>query len=391
MRVEVGETFEFVLAATCRSLGTVTVTVETVGVTPDRDGYVVSAVVPGFRADTATAIRDTYRVRVIEGAHLVTLGDVAANCDVAGANSVDIEVASGGSAAASFSVECGPLTRLAYVRFAREIHTIASNATDEFRLSGGVTSDQNPTWSPDGRRIAFSSSVGGMRDIWVMDADGSNRVPLTHHGARDYKPTWSPYGRRIAFVSERDGNPELYIMDADGSRETRLTTHEATDIDSSWSPDGLSIAFSSNRGDFAPAWSPSGDLIAFQRFERDCEDPVSCPSSIRVISAAGSSAIYVTAGRQPAWSPDGRKIARATTVMTRPTCTTCTDARTPASGSSGGMGEAMSPPWTSRRSCRRGGGDRQARPPDAGVCLAIVACSENPAGVTSLRAAIDSA
>ena len=80
-----------------------------------------------------------------------------------------------------------------------------------------------------------------------MDSDGSNPRRLTNHSADDVSPTWSPDGRHIAFVSGRDGNPEIYVMGSDGSNSRRLTDNIADDVSPSWSPDGRHIAFVSDR------------------------------------------------------------------------------------------------------------------------------------------------
>ena len=84
-----------------------------------------------------------------------------------------------------------------------------------------------PSWSPDGKRIAFVSTRDGWgnSNIYVMDADGSNQQRLTDGPNGDRYPSWSPDGQRIAFASIRDGNvmPEIYVMNADGSNQRRLT------------------------------------------------------------------------------------------------------------------------------------------------------------------------
>jgi Tol biopolymer transport system component len=81
-----------------------------------------------------------------------------------------------------------------------------------------------PVWSPDGTKIAYEAEgVRGRPDIYVMNADGSDRTQLTHHRARDENPDWSPDGSQIAFYSERVGNAEIYVMNADGLQERRVT------------------------------------------------------------------------------------------------------------------------------------------------------------------------
>ena len=69
----------------------------------------------------------------------------------------------------------------------------------------------HPPGRPDGQCIAFESYRDGNRDIYVMNADGSEVERLTDSDAWDESPAWSPDGQRIAFDSERDGRPEIYV------------------------------------------------------------------------------------------------------------------------------------------------------------------------------------
>ncbi len=104
----------------------------------------------------------------------------------------------------------------------------------------------NPSWSPDGKRIAFNSYRNGHNNIYVMDADGKNLTQLTKGKGPDYDPSWGPDGR-IAFTSERDGEfSEIYIMNEDGTGQKRLTNNTLYDYRPSLGPGGK-LVFQSRR------------------------------------------------------------------------------------------------------------------------------------------------
>ena len=69
-----------------------------------------------------------------------------------------------------------------------------------------------------------------------MNADGSGQTRLTNNADDDLDPSWSPDGAKIAFRSDRDGNFEIYVMNADGSGQTNLTNNAAEDYEPAWSP-----------------------------------------------------------------------------------------------------------------------------------------------------------
>lgn len=114
-------------------------------------------------------------------------------------------------------------------------------------LTKAVGMNAWPAYSPDGRKIAFGSSRSGDFEIYVMNADGSDVVALTHSPGLDARPAWSPDGKRIAFTSNRDGNYEIYVMNADGSHPRNATLHVARDDHCTWHPDGRRLLFVSDR------------------------------------------------------------------------------------------------------------------------------------------------
>lgn len=160
------------------------------------------------------------------------------------------------------------------------------------RLTNNNAMDCEPAWSPDGNRLAFWSNRDGGKEIYLMNADGSNVKRLTNNLVDDVNPSWSPDGSRILFESERDGNRELYVMDTEGGNQVRLTRDNAVDSTATWSPDGSLIAFASNR-DTGPPYNP---------YNMD----------IYVMNADGSHVRRIVDDPEydvgPQWSPDGRKI-----------------------------------------------------------------------------------
>jgi len=156
----------------------------------------------------------------------------------------------------------------------------------------GVGTNYLPVFSPDGTRIAFMSArADNNPEIFVMNADGSNLRRLTNHPAGDGTPTWSPNGQQIAFVSDRAGTPQIYLMGADGSNVRRITTNE------SWAD--------------RPTWSPSPfNEIAFSGRTGSGFD-------IKVFDIASGQTKQITFGEgsneSPAYSPNGRHLAFTST------------------------------------------------------------------------------
>lgn len=129
-------------------------------------------------------------------------------------------------------------------------------------------------------KIAFTSDRDGNREIYIMNADGSDQQRLTNNLTIDDHPTWSPDGTTIAFLGEREtGGFAIFRMNADGTKKQEITSVNETTFwwSMSWSPDGRQIAF--NDG-----------------------------ASLFIVSVGGRGRRLLTTGRQPDWSPDGSKI-----------------------------------------------------------------------------------
>jgi TolB protein len=195
----------------------------------------------------------------------------------------------------------------------------------------GVSFDESPAWSPDGRRLAFVSNFGtGTRNVFVMEPTAPDQsfnlaVQVTHYTDGGYlnDPVWSPDGTKIAFTRGVDeGSRSIAVANANGTTVTPVTVTEHGQHPS-WAPDGGKIAYSYGKQVFLknsdgsgaavplangegkePAWSPDGSRIAFDFGEF---------SSFHVVGANGlgaPTAIPMTSQYSFAtWSPDGSRIA----------------------------------------------------------------------------------
>jgi Tol biopolymer transport system component/DNA-binding winged helix-turn-helix (wHTH) protein len=146
-----------------------------------------------------------------------------------------------------------------------------------------------PTWSPDGRYIAFSSDRSRKFDIWVQQAGGTNPVKITTRPGHNWQPDWSPDGSQIAFRSEGEGGG-LFVVPALGGLERRISTFGYRP---KWSPDGRLILFGNT---FIPWLWNNYYVVAL-----DGEAP-------REILAVFTRQEQI-AERTMAWHPDGKRIS----------------------------------------------------------------------------------
>ena len=124
------------------------------------------------------------------------------------------------------------------------------------KLIASSADDGNAHYSPDGRRIAFSSwRGGGVENIWICDSDGADPVQLTTF-EKGWAGTarWSPDSRRIAFDNAEAGDNNVYVIEADGGVPRRLTRQPSADSMGAWSRDGRWIYFKSNRSGTRQIW-----------------------------------------------------------------------------------------------------------------------------------------
>ena len=105
-----------------------------------------------------------------------------------------------------------------------------------------------PTWSPDGKSIAYVSFETGRPAIYRQELATGKREQLTNFRGLNSSPAWSPDGKTMAMVLSKDGNPDIYLMDLETKKLTQLTRHYAIDTEPAWMPDGRSVLFTSDRG-----------------------------------------------------------------------------------------------------------------------------------------------
>jgi len=214
----------------------------------------------------------------------------------------------------AFSIEQGDYS---------DLYVIRPDGTGLRRLTNTSDStEEAPTWSPDGRRIVYSHhgfvGVPGSVDVIGVAGTGSHRLFAVPDGWA--YPTLSPDGRWIAFT-EWLGDPGMYIVRSDGHGLHKLPGVGGEPARPTWSPDSKRLAYAGGEGirvvgldgsgarrlthsGYSPDWSPDGKQIALSYGD---------PGKIWVVSADGSRARQLTRGKTydtvPTWSSDGRQIA----------------------------------------------------------------------------------
>ena len=106
----------------------------------------------------------------------------------------------------------------------------------------------SPTWSPDGRRLAYVSFESGNSAIYLQDLVSGSRERLTSFAGINSAPSFSPDGRRLAMTLSKSGNPEIYVMDLGSKALTQVTNQSGIDTAATWGADGSTLYFTSDRG-----------------------------------------------------------------------------------------------------------------------------------------------
>ncbi|HVT40162.1 MAG TPA: DPP IV N-terminal domain-containing protein [Gemmatimonadaceae bacterium] len=289
------------------------------GITGTFNPTPAAAAATGAKASgTANAVTSTTSTLTVTVASTVAPGVYALKVRSKNAALADV------TADLSLTVVAGVIAngKIAFKDGSDAIWTVNPDGTGLLQLTPGfplgaacTAADEEPRWSPDGTKIVFTRTKDGSQDIWVMNADGSGQTRLTNDGdgkceddvpnrTWSENPSWSPDGRKIIFTSARASGgfvEALWIMNADGTGQTLLLSMAGSLVSEAfYSPDGRSIAFHVE---------PIAPTPALQ-----C-DGIASGGEIWVMNADGTNKRRLTTtancsfDENLSWSPDSRKIA----------------------------------------------------------------------------------
>jgi TolB protein len=163
-------------------------------------------------------------------------------------------------------------TRIAYVVVKDDRHELQIADADGANPQPALISREpiiSPSWSPDGKRLAYVSFEAKKPIIYVHDLPTGRRQQIANFRGSNSAPAWSPDGSRLAIVLTKDGPSQIYIINTDGSGLRRLLTSQSIDTEPTWSPDGRSIYFTSDRGGSPQIYRVSVDGGPLQRVTFD--------------------------------------------------------------------------------------------------------------------------
>jgi len=211
----------------------------------------------------------------------------------------------------------------------KEIFIMDYDGRNSYRLTYDNSIALSPEWSPDGKKLVFTSYRDRNPDVYMVGLEDKSYVRVSGFIGLNTSPAFSPDGRMLALTLSKSGNPELYLFEFVTRELTQLTRNPRIDTSPTWSPNGRELAFVSDRSGYpqiyvtdresvnqrritysgynntSPAWSPAGDRIAYVSM-------VSGKGEIYTISPRGAGLQRLTfdgGNEDPSWSPDGQYLA----------------------------------------------------------------------------------
>jgi len=224
-----------------------------------------------------------------------------------------------------------------------QLFLVNTDGTDLTQLTNMDAGACQPSWSPDGMQLVFISPCGGRGEffetiynessLYIINADGTGLKQLTQSPGSDFDPAWSPDGKRIAFTSVREGFRQIYSLDVNSLSVTLLTntTDAVESSQPAWSPDGTKIAYTVKRvgtyqvwamtdtgqeavqlarsgqdlWDFLPTWSADGKTVYFSQRRQGPFRPWLMKVNYEDLSQDARRLNFPTPIEDVSFSPDG--------------------------------------------------------------------------------------